>query len=308
MRLHRSEFAIATMRQGFTLVELLVVMAVISILVALLLPAVQQSRAAARATMCRNQLRQIALACHNFESTYGHFPAGKEGLKTNPKRLERTWLQSLLPYLERADLYALSESAYEANPIPYFAYPHTPLSMAVPAFSCPEDGRVESPQISTTLAEPVGLTSYIGISGMDYRDSRGILGFNYRVRIAEITDGTSNTLMCGERPPSPDFNLGWWYTGAGQDGSGSVDMFMGMRERVALYGGNRIFLQYQCSDNDGAYQPGKIDRSCDSMHFWSLHSGGAHFALADGSVRFFSYESREVMENMAMRNDGIVVP
>ena len=283
------------------MVEVLVVIGIISVLVALMLPAVQISRAAARTTECRNKLRQIALATLNFESNHKRLPVGKDSVQTNVRRLERSWLVPLLPFLEQESLYKTSEEAYGSMPSPYISYHHTPLITAVGAFACPEDSRVAYTQMSSTLGEPVGLTSYIGVSGLRYRDQLGVLTFDEEVRLADVPDGTSNTLLCGERPPSNDFNYGWWYAGQGQDGSGSVDMIMGLRELVAAQNLSGTIQRYKCSEKDGHFQPGQVDRDCDCLHFWSLHHGGTHFALVDGSVHFFAYGSRDVLEQMATK-------
>ncbi len=219
---------------GFTTIELLVVLGVISVLLALLLPAVQLARGTARQAECKNKLRQIGLAIHNFESSYRRFPAGKTSVRSEPQNPEMSWLAAILPYVEESALFEQSMSAFGLMRSPYSNPPHVGLGRAVKAFACPEDSRVDTPQSASSLkGSGVGLTSYIGVSGIDFRDTAGALYFDSSTRFGDITDGSSNTLLAGERPPSPDFNLGWWYTGSGQDGSGNADMFMGVQERVA---------------------------------------------------------------------------
>ena len=125
----------------------------------------------------------------------------------------------------------------------------------------------------------VALTSYLGVSGTDLGSRDGVLYAERRVlRLTDITDGSSNTLLVGERPPGADLAYGWWYAGPGQDLTGSGDVTLGVRERnVALPGA--------CPD--GPYQlAGRLTEQCDLFHFWSPHAGGANFLLADGSVRF----------------------
>src|SRR5262249_31667482 len=150
--------------------------------------------------------------------------------------------------------------------------PHYGIMTPVKLFGCPADGRLGTPQ-PTYGDLRVALTSYLGVLGTDFRTSDGVLYWGSRTRLTDIRDGTSTTLMVGERPPSPDFWYGWWYAADGQGNSGSGDTVLGVRE-----------LRY---DNDpyttgcppGPYRfgPGKLAEQCDLFHFWSLHPGGANF-------------------------------
>jgi hypothetical protein len=291
-----------------TIIELLVVVFLVAVLLGLLAPAVQRARASARLMQCRNQLKQLAAACLNFEASMRALPCGKEGLGSNRTRMGRSWLVPILPYVEQPELFADSETAFSSMPIPYFSPPHTPFQKSVRAYSCPEDRRSESPAYATAIGMDVGLTSYLGVCGLDFQDRSGVLLHDQQIRLSEITDGLSNTLLCGERPPSPDANFGWWYTGAGQDGSGNADMILGMSEQVANNHFNRIKHQYRCGSGPHNFQNGSLLNDCDVLHFWSLHDGGAGFALADGSVHFFSYQSGHVLKAMATRNGGEVKP
>ncbi len=294
-----------TQRPGFTVIELLVVIGIMGVLMALLLPAVQQARGAARLTECRNKLRQIGLAVHNFESTYRKFPAGKTSEPSEPKRPEMSWLTAILPFVEQSALFDTSMAAFELNRVPYANPPHTGLGQAVRAFGCSEDSRVENSQsVSALNGALVGLTSYLGVSGIDFRDTDGVLYFDSQTRFGDITDGTSNTLLAAERPPSPDFNFGWWYSGTGQNGTGNADMHMGVQERVAepvsrlTAGGCPAVSEFSA---------GRIDKYCDTLHFWSLHSGGGgNFLYCDGSVRFLSYSSAHLLPAQATRSGGEV--
>lgn len=288
-------------RLGFTVVELLIVVGVMGVLMALLLPAVQKARASARRTACQNKLRQISLAIHAFEASHGAFPAGKSRRSNVETYDELSWLRQILPYTEQATVWTLSERALKVVPFPYFNPPHEPLGMAIPLYACPEDSRVSVPQSASQLNGAfAGLTSYLGVMGTDYKSQDGSFVLGKRIRFADITDGTSNTVMIGERPPTPDFNYGWWYTGMGQDGSGSIDMLLGMRE--VLYPAGRL-AKWNCPPTNH-FERGTRDSMCDGLHFWSLHDGGAHFALCDGSVRFMAYESASVLEQMATRSAG----
>jgi len=127
----------------------------------------------------------------------------------------------------------------------------------------------------------------------------GILHWVSRVRVADIIDGTSNTLMVGERPPSSDLYYGWWFAGAGYDGYGTGDVVLGAREYAYA-------SALGCPSNKVAFQAGNVNDSCDQVHFWSLHSGGANFLLGDGSVRFMSYSKDSILPQFASKSGGEV--
>jgi prepilin-type processing-associated H-X9-DG protein len=162
-----------------------------------------------------------------------------------------------------------------------------------------------------------------GIQGQDANgtswlvgDKSGILvnsGFDQarKIRIASISDGTSNTLMVGERPPTVDLFGGWWFAGYGFDGSGVGDVTLGARETVFAAnvqitpsgGGPSV----PCPATKVGFQPGTINDLCDQVHFWSWHPAGANWTFGDGSVRFISYGMNDVLPQMCTRNGGEVV-
>jgi prepilin-type processing-associated H-X9-DG protein len=182
--------------------------------------------------------------------------------------------------------------------------------------------------LPNNLPLAVAFTDYLGVDGIQGQnadpggafsagDKSGILVSSDRftkrkINIASISDGTSNTLMVGERPPSADMFSGWWLEGGGFDGlSGVGDISLGARETVyasfldnTIIGGN---FNGSCPLAKVGFQPGSINDNCDQVHFWSWHSGGANWLWGDGSVRFISYEMNEVLPQLCTRNGGEVV-
>jgi len=289
-------------RGGFTLVELLVVIAIVGVLAGLLLSAVQKVRAAAARLDCQNRVKQLALALHQFHDARHAFPPGHRSA-AHPDRMPYSgWTISSLPYLEHAAVATRAEAAYRANPNPFANPPHTGLSTAVNAFACPADPRVSTSQASTRTGTTVALTSYLGVAGRDADVTRdGILFQDSAIRLTDISDGASNTLLLGERPPSHDFQFGWWYAGVGQRLTGSADLVLGVREPNL----QPVVSGSACGPGNYPYSPSRgFDDPCGMFHFWSPHPGGANFALADGSVRLIPYSAIDAIPALASRAGG----
>lgn len=288
-------------RHAFTLIELLVVIAIIATLLGLLLPAVQKTRMAAARISCTNNLKQLGLALHNYHDTAGSLPPGiTPPLKDEPFP-HMGWLTRVLPFVEQQPLWNLTLTAYEAVPSNPYRLPHYGIMTPIKLFSCAADGRADSIH-PTHKGFRVALTDYLGVSGLNYLTLDGVLYWGSHIRLTDITDGTSNTLMVCERPPSPDFWYGWWYAAEGQANSGSGDTVLGVRELHAP--GD----QYTASCPFGPYHfaAGNLNNMCDTFHYWSLHTGGANFLFADGSVEFLSYAADNVLPALATRAGGEV--
>lgn len=200
-------------RSGFTLVELLVVIAIIGILVSLLLPAVQAAREAARRMSCHNNLKQLGLAVHNFESARKSLPTGSESkpfptAPTHPHNFYR-WsvLAHLTPYLEQSNAYNAIDLETPLYPPTYQITPRNaiPASLVVPLFLCPSDQArsVSKFQDSQGVTYDWGPTNYAGNAGSGILggsgfDVDGVFFIRSQVRFADILDGTSNTALFSE--------------------------------------------------------------------------------------------------------------
>jgi prepilin-type N-terminal cleavage/methylation domain-containing protein/prepilin-type processing-associated H-X9-DG protein len=321
-------------RPGFSLIELLVVVAIIAVLIGLLLPAVQKVRDAANRTQCQNHLRQIGLALHGYHDTYKMFPPALDS--TVQRYWYWSWLARVLHFVEGNNLWITADAYAAKGDHTPFTYPSpnhywnpwgdwsilsgpvTPDNPAFgslePLYNCPADGRTLVAQRvptgnGTSYWERVALSAYLGVSGTrgDYNSAsrqnwNGILYVGSRVRMADITDGTSNTLLVGERMPSRDLEYGWWFAGAGFDNSGTGDVVLGARD--VGYASDM-----GCTPTAAwvGLRPGRPDVTCDQVHFWSMHSGGANFLFADGSTHFLSYAADSILPALATRNGGEAV-
>jgi len=333
-------------RSGFTLIELLVVIAIIAILIGLLVPAVQKVREAAARTQCVNNLKQIGLACHNYHDTNKKLPPGvNEVLSTRPAGMGAiayaqqvwwfaSWMARILPFVEQNPLGSQIQPEFNRY---YYAWgsaatgataPHLQLGSPVSLFICPSETRsLVNPSVNLGWGSaPVAFTCYLANSGTNNRLSDGVIYHESRVKLTAIVDGTSNTIMVGERPPSADLNFGWWYAGAGfYDASwtpsagyqqvGVGDVVMGAREQYYALDSGDIFASGQnlpyhpdslCAQSYINFQPGNILDWCHQVHWWSYHPGGSNFVFADGSVHFLSYSADSVLPAMVTRSGGEV--
>jgi prepilin-type N-terminal cleavage/methylation domain-containing protein/prepilin-type processing-associated H-X9-DG protein len=263
---------------AFTLVELLVVIGIIGILISLLLPAVQKVRDAGVRAQCANNLKQIALACHNFHDEHRRFPAAYFDPLTT-----QTWLWTILPYLGEQDIYQEGH--------------HKMRGAAVPMFYCPADWRVDE------LANPTAgwsFTDYVAIEGRTYGDGLGIINSRCFTRISDVSDGTSQTIMVGERPPDAIFQWGRAFYEQ-QHPFDFYDVTSGVSNHVALYHTDQNGNHCPHPPYLFGASPTNIDNLCSANQLFSGHPGGANFAFGDGAVRFMPYLTSSIMPALATR-------
>jgi prepilin-type N-terminal cleavage/methylation domain-containing protein len=275
--------------RGFTLIELLVVIAIIGILIALLLPAVQKVREAAIRSKCSNNLKQMGLALHMYHDTYGTLP---QAYGASVGDAYPSWCMLILPFIEQQNLDNQGYNHYHDK--------------TVQLFVCPADPRPDLTYGGQQGLGTFGPTSYLAIEGTNENGTDGCMYQNSHVRFAEITDGTSETIMVGERPPSPDLYWGWWTYRI-------WDSTLATRVNGALvYTYSSGYTSepgaYTCASRRPYYfKPGLVTDYCDTHHFWSFHTGGAFWLYADASVRFMPYEGSTIVPALGTRAGGEAV-
>jgi prepilin-type N-terminal cleavage/methylation domain-containing protein len=300
---------------GFTLIELLVVMAIIGVLVALLAPAVQAAREAARRSQCANNLKQMGLALHNYHESHACLPPGvvaaRSGPGTSAADFTPGWsfFAMILPQLEENNLY---NSVNFDLPIADSSN-HTARRTHIGTFLCPTDTGPRVIQLTDSgnppaeANTPVPITdasvcSYVGCLGdTAYEDPAftGVFHRNYSVRMADIIDGTSNTIGIGERMSR--FSENSWvgpvpgqetvYSPTAPDYNPALPSFRFRPAISAVLAHIRVTSR---TPTDRANSPGS---------FFSFHPGGAHFLLMDGSCRIIGGEmSISVYRALGTRN------
>ncbi|MGO8751030.1 MAG: DUF1559 domain-containing protein [Thermoguttaceae bacterium] len=279
-------------QRAFTLVELLVVIAIIGILIALLLPAVQAAREAARRSQCTNNLTQLSLAVQNYEMAGRVYPPGtidKQGPIVNlPQGYHHDWLERILPYMEETNTF---------RHIDFTVGVYDPKNAEVrkvrlPTCTCPSDS-------ASSIKEPV-VTNYAGCQNDREQpidtDNNGVFFLNRALCYEDISDGTSHTIFLGEKATKPAGagDLGWM--------SGTRSTLRNAGTRI-----NQDFNQWR-SNPQSAPPPPADEKHLLVGGFSSNHPGGANFALGDGSVRYLCQTlDMDLFRLLANRADGQLI-
>lgn len=304
-------------RFGFTLIELLVVIAIIAILIALLLPAVQQAREAARRSTCKNNMKQLGLALHNYHDTHRTFPAGSIAVGSSFSFSGSTWCTSpgadarapwtvmVLPYMDegpRYNTFDFEGKFTTSSNVPGATANNNAFKLGLNKYQCPSDPNSGS---------GVNNLNYFGVQGGGATPAcsaasggrvfyiNGLLHHNSSVRIRDVTDGTTNTFLLAEskyglnpKSRSDGIHAGW-AAGTKLDASANTYTLVAAQLQINSIPGH-------AGDHDTISQFSRL--------FGSFHVGGCHVTLGDGSVRFIS-ENIDINTYyiLAQRNDGQVV-
>ncbi len=289
-------------RSAFTLIELLVVIAIIATLVAILLPAVQQAREAARRSTCKNNLKQLALAMHNYHDVNNTLPLF--GIDRDSGDTF-SWYARILPYIEQSALYDTLNFSARPNSCDAQSLPNRPFRTAlIPTMMCPSENSVVGEQNDTGNCWQTRRLSYsanMGNSNIGQENPNnwdGVWTYNFEgapfkmgqcKRFADITDGLSNTLLIAEVPINQNSN-GW------QGGYATPILAAGAGFTTYLSPNTTASIDSgrQCWGANDDFSGRKL--LCHKFNTWqsatfasmSLHQGGVQTALCDGSVRFVS--------------------
>ncbi|MDX1968555.1 MAG: DUF1559 domain-containing protein [Planctomycetaceae bacterium] len=311
---------------GFTLIELLVVIAIIAVLIALLLPAVQQAREAARRTQCRNNLKQMGLALHNYHDTNDSFPVG------NHANYLGNWRLSILPQIDQANVF--SNVRFTPTSSDFTAWGGTYGNNAVlrglivPGFNCPSSALPRDSTLGVMNNFDRGQTmDYVGISGGvdELAPNRwdpsgqgrctdivysgrachnGLLPALRHAKIKDAIDGTSNTMLVGEQSGAlnnVDVRANYW--GGWNGTSLGRTTFPAVTGCEIVNGITTVRYRINATSAPSGDQPWYLNTVLNSYH-----AGGCHALLADGSVRFLSENMNlPTLISLSVMNDGRTV-
>lgn len=322
----RKNHSLGVNRRGFTLVELLVVIAIIGVMVGLLLPAVQAAREAARRMQCGNNLKQLSLAMHNYESTYKTLPPSR--ITTGNSR--HSWSAFMLPFIEQTQVYDIYNfNVRWSDPLNYPA-----TAITVPAFICPStpgsrlapNAAAQTAHVTTPPGGHFGPSDYsstnelrrsfyvangIPLPGGILRGMPGAMDRNRPTRFSDIIDGLSNTMLFAERAGRPEIYVirkrptgtvvvdGWGWADF-DNTSGSVN---------GASADGTLLNQTASSSPFATTVHGTCAVNCtNNSEYYSFHPGGINMSLVDGSVRFLSDSvSAQILGAVVTRAGGEII-
>ncbi|MEZ5941537.1 MAG: DUF1559 domain-containing protein [Planctomycetaceae bacterium] len=321
-------------RKGFTLIELLVVIAIIAVLIALLLPAVQQAREAARRSQCKNNLKQIGLALHNYHDNFKTFPPGRvrntySGITSAWYTGNIAWVPRILPFMDQAPIYnnidwnrGFGTSGTDGHTGVNGTNPTGARRQIIATLRCPSDpGNGSVPWTTPSGTKVNGNASNGGFASANYAgcvgaqtrlntNPRGLFGQNTRVAIRDITDGTSNTIAVGE------VIIGFYREGVNDSGNRTPCTAGSKDTNTSRQAGNSWFYGYfpQSTFFNTFVGPNAKAIDCGvnsdrvNQAARSVHSGGTQILLCDGSVRFAGENlDLTTWANLGDKSDGNVV-
>ena len=305
-RIHRANERPRRIQQGFTLIELLVVIAIIAILIALLLPAVQQAREAARRAQCKNNLKQLGLALHNYHDVHRTLPSGWVAVRNLRPDVEGTngfgWGAMILPFLDQGPLFNQLDFRVALDESPN----RDLLKSYQPMFNCPSDPKPQTFKIDDRFQVPLELavSNYMGVFGTVELDGcenspgtppvsasgqcigDGVLYHNSKIAFRDVIDGTSSTFFVGERTTFTE-----------QSGEQFYGTWVGALPEVEEAPA-RILGHAEHPPNEGEHPE----------DFGSSHVGGGHFLFGDGHADFISENiDTGIFQSLATRSKGEVV-
>lgn len=291
--------------RAFTLLELLVAIAIIAILIGLLLPAVQKVRDAAARTSCQNNLKQLGLALQGYHDTYKYFPSGyvssvnMQGDDTGPGW---GWAAYILPYMEQQPLFGRINFALPIES----AQNAAARTVIVKSYLCPADTQPTTLEIGpcsasgqllsvTCMVAPASYAANYGVSEPGV-EGNGVFFRNSQITIGDITDGTSQTLLGGER--SYRYGATTWVGAV----TGAND-YPPPGSPLGYDGDNASsYILAHAGEMEGAAAPTEVD------NYSSNHTGGVMYLFADGHVRFLTNNTASnTLEALATRSGGEII-